>query len=163
MAEGKKPKTKKISKNKKLENKKFVFLEDIAVADIAFKGFGKNLNELFENSALALFEIMADSKKIRPAREFSIKIESKNVENLLYDFLSELLFKKDTEKALYHKAKVKITKKENVFFLNSKILCQRISAKNLAFFRRDPKAITLHKFFAKEIKGIWTARVIVDI
>ena len=39
---------------------KYKFLEDIAIADIAFEAYGKDLNELFENAALAIFELSAD-------------------------------------------------------------------------------------------------------
>ena len=34
--------------------KKFKFLENVAIADIAFEAYGKTLNELFENSSLVL-------------------------------------------------------------------------------------------------------------
>ena len=36
--------------------KKYKILEDVAIADIAFEIYGKNLNELFENAALAILE-----------------------------------------------------------------------------------------------------------
>ena len=44
--------------------KKFRFLENIATADAAFEAYGKDLNELFESAALALFETMAETKSI---------------------------------------------------------------------------------------------------
>ena len=43
---------------------KYKFLEDIAIADIAYEAYGKDLNELFENAALAIFEFSADIKTI---------------------------------------------------------------------------------------------------
>ena len=40
--------------------KKYKILEDIAIADIAIEAYGKNLDELFENTALAIFEESAN-------------------------------------------------------------------------------------------------------
>ena len=74
---------------------KFKVLEDVAIADIAFEAYGKNLNELFENSALAIFEESADLNKVEGKEKKSVKIEADNIENLLFDFLSELLFIKN--------------------------------------------------------------------
>ena len=41
------------------DTEKYKFLEDVAIADIAFEAYGKSLNELFENAALASFELSA--------------------------------------------------------------------------------------------------------
>lgn len=143
--------------------KKFQFLEDIAIADVAFESFGKNLNELFGNSALALAEILADSKKIRPVQKKEIELKAKTIESLLYDFLSELLYLKDVEGIVYNKAKTKISKKEKEFVLKAKIFCQPISRVSKQFLKNDAKAITMHQFSAKKTNGKWIARIIVDI
>ena len=45
--------------------KKYKILEDVAIADIAIEAYGKNLEELFENSALAIFEESANLKNIK--------------------------------------------------------------------------------------------------
>ena len=42
--------------------KKFEYI-DITTADVAFVAYGKDLNELFENAALAMFEVMVNTKK----------------------------------------------------------------------------------------------------
>ncbi len=43
--------------------KKFKFI-DITTADVAFVAYGKDLNELFTNAALALSETMIDASQI---------------------------------------------------------------------------------------------------
>jgi SHS2 domain-containing protein len=42
---------------------KFKFV-DITSADVAFEAYGKDLNELFANAALAMFEVMINTKLI---------------------------------------------------------------------------------------------------
>ena len=45
------------------DKKKYRFLEDVALyADICYEAYGKDLNEVFENSALAIFELSAELK-----------------------------------------------------------------------------------------------------
>ena len=90
--------------------KKYKFLEDIAIADIAYYAYGKNLNELFENSALAIFELSAEVKTIDPKKKLQIKLENKNLDNLLYDFLSEILFLKDSKYMVFRNVKSKLMK-----------------------------------------------------
>ena len=149
--------------SKKTALKKFVLLENIAIADIAFEAFGKNLNELFENSAFAVAEIIADSKKIKPKFQKTIKLKANSIENLLYDFLSELIYLKDAEGIVFCKFKIKIIEKDKEFFLNAKIVGQKISAINPQFLRNDAKAITMHMFSVKKIKQKWVARIVVDV
>ena len=72
--------------------KKYKILEDVAIADIAFEIYGKDLNELFENAALAIFEETANLKNVDEKENKKIKIKSDKIEDLLYDFLSEILF-----------------------------------------------------------------------
>ena len=52
--------------------KKFEYFE--VTADIAFKAYGKNLNEAFENAGLAIFNIISDTNYINPTKEISFEI-----------------------------------------------------------------------------------------
>ena len=69
--------------------KKYKFLEH--TADIKFQAFGKDINEAFENSALALTNIIY-KEKIKATEKISIKIKAKDLKSLLYDFLGKILF-----------------------------------------------------------------------
>ena len=52
--------------------KKYKILEDVAIADIAIEAYGKNLNQLFENTAFAIFEESKSWRRMkrRPAEPF---------------------------------------------------------------------------------------------
>ena len=76
---------------------KYKFLEDVAIADIAFEAYGKSLNELFENAALAIFELSADLDTVDANKKIEFELENEKLDNLLYDFLSEILFLKDSK------------------------------------------------------------------
>lgn len=61
-------------------------------ADICVKAFGKTLSECFENAAIGMFDIITDSSTIQEMGEYTIELVSEDLEQLLVDFLSELLF-----------------------------------------------------------------------
>src|SRR5512142_1615916 len=78
------------------------YLDDVAIADVAFEAEGKTLRELFESSALALTNIMIrkpESLEPKVTRRFEVTAE--NAEMLLYHFLQELVFYKDAERLLF--------------------------------------------------------------
>ena len=62
---------------------KFKFLSH--TADIKFRAFGNSLKEVFENSALALFNAIY-SGKIKEEQKFKIKVQGHDLESLLYNF-----------------------------------------------------------------------------
>src|SRR3989344_5330506 len=98
---------------------KYRFLEDIAIADIAYEAYGKDLNELFENAALAIFELSADLKTVEAEQKFEFKLENEKLDNLLYDFLSEILFLKDSKYVVFRKANVTINEIDKKFMLDA--------------------------------------------
>lgn len=143
---------------------KYRFLEDIAIADVAFEAFGKNEKELFENAALALFEITADTKKAKAKEKLEIELGAKNLDGLLYSWLSELVFLKDTQETVFKKANVKIWKKNGKFFLSGTVHGQKIEElKGKEIVRTDVKAITKHLFSLKKERGKFKALIVPDI
>ncbi|MBI2670874.1 archease [Candidatus Woesearchaeota archaeon] len=140
---------------------KFKYLEDVAIADIAFEAYGKDLNELFENCALALSDCMVNSKEIKIKAKKEIKLKSEKLEGLLYDFLSEIIFIKDTDGILFSKYKITI-RANNGFELNA--ICQGDKIDYEKFeLRNDVKAVTMHMFEIKKIGKNYKATVVVDI
>ncbi|MBN2603243.1 MAG: archease [Candidatus Thermoplasmatota archaeon] len=61
-------------------------------ADIGVKAFGKSLSEAFANAAKAMFDIIADNSEIESVGEYEIQLEANDLEQLLVDWLGELLF-----------------------------------------------------------------------
>lgn len=141
---------------------KYKVLEKIATADIAFEAYGKDLNELFENSALAVFEESADLGKVEEKEKKIIKVEADDIEDLLYDFLSEIIFLKDTYSFLFKKSTVKIDKKNQKYNLNANLFGEKIDRKKHEL-GNDIKAITLHMFKIEKTKKGFKALFVVDI
>ena len=85
---------------------KYEFLEH--TADIKFRAYGKTLDEAFENSVLAISEYLSRGEKISSKKGKSITIHGTDLENLLYNFLDEIVYLLDAENFLTAKAEVKI-------------------------------------------------------
>ncbi len=137
---------------------KYKFFEDLATADIAFEAEGDDLNELFEACALATFDIMVDLKSVKPEIKKIIRLENKNTEDLLFNFIEELVYLKDVEIMLFSRFKIDV--KDNK--LEAEMYGEKINQQKHKL-RIDIKAVTLHKFEVKKEKNKWIARVIVDI
>jgi SHS2 domain-containing protein len=85
---------------------KYEFLEH--TADVTFKAYGRDLNELFENAAEALEDTMVILDEVALGETLTIEIGSNSYENLLYDWLSELLITFEVERFAVKKCFVRI-------------------------------------------------------
>ena len=124
--------------------KKYKFLDH--TADTMFEAHGDTVEELFENCALATEEIMVDLKTLDTKEHYEILLESDSLENLLYDFLSELIFVKDTEGLLFNKFNVVIHHKNKKYELFAKCEGDFIN-RTKHELGDDAKAITMHELF----------------
>ena len=143
---------------------KYKFLEDVAIADIAYEAHGKDLNELFENAALAIFELSANLKTVEAKKKLEIKMENEKIENLLYDFLSEILFLKDSKYMVFKTVNIQIDedKKNKKYKLSSVIQGDTINPEKQQL-ENDIKAVTMHMFKVEKEKNKWKATVVLDI
>jgi len=65
-------------------------------ADIIARASGATLEEAFGNAAAAMFHILTGGAEIYPSRQFTITVESIDIEGLLVAFLSELIVLHET-------------------------------------------------------------------
>jgi len=140
---------------------RYKILSDVAIADVCFETEGKDLNELFENAAFATEEIMVDTKTVKLKVKRTITLEKENIEDLLYDFLSELLFLKDTEGLVFSSITAKIEKNKThklTAVVKGEVLDQKRHT-----WRADVKAVTLHMFLIEKKRDKWFCRVVLDV
>lgn len=143
-------------------SKRYTFLEDTAIADLAFEATGDTPAELFQAAGLALFEGMADTYRIRPRVRKEIRLRHAQLDQLMYDWLSELIFLKDAERLLFREFKVELTQNEE-WDLTATVRGEPIDPRRHRL-RADAKAVTYHQFeVAQTETGTWKARVVVDI
>ncbi len=137
------------------------YLENIATGDAAFEADSRNIEELFRDAAVATFEVMADTKSVSPRIIKEIELKNESLDGLLFDWLSELVYLKDTDAMLFSRFDVTI-KKNDVYGLKAKAAGDTIDPKKHTL-RSDVKAVTYHMFEVKKTGNNWKARVILDI
>lgn len=88
--------------------KKYKLIEH--TADVGIKAYGKNLSEAFENAAIGMFDIITDKSKIENVGQYNIEMDAPDLEQLLVDWLSELLFLNSAKNLIFNKFNVTIDK-----------------------------------------------------
>jgi len=135
---------------------KFKILEH--TADGKFQAYGTTLEGVFENSAYALISFMTRDK-IKERIKKTIKVKGKDKEQLLYNFLEELLFLLDSKNFILSKIK-KIKINEKKLILEAEVIGDNV--KNYEIFG-DVKAVTYNSMFIKKQKGKFIIQVVIDL
>ena len=134
---------------------KFEFIEH--TADVAFKACGKDLNELFANAAEALESTLVQLQYIAPVEFRTIEMASNSYENLLYDWLAELLVMFEVERFAVKSCTVKIAG----LSLSAECLGERIDL-DRHIVNEEVKAVTYHNL-QLEKNDIYHVEVTLDV
>ncbi len=141
----------------------YSYLEDVAIADVAFEARGKTIKELFEAAGFALTNAMIkDLGRIEKKAVKSFEVEASDMEMLLFNFLQELIFYKDAELLLFNRFDLDIEQKDGKWHLRVKAYGEEIDREKHELLA-DAKAIALHNFKVEETASGWKALVIVDV
>lgn len=141
----------------------YEFLEDVATADIAFHAWGDDLEEVFKSAGDAVINTMIDNlEAIALIATRTFELENDELDLLLFNFLQEFVYYKDSELLLLRAQQVQIEKKESGYFLTAVTQGERLDA-DRHHQRVDVKAVTLHQFQLRQTEVGWMAQVILDI
>jgi SHS2 domain-containing protein len=139
---------------------KYRFLENVAIADAAFQAEADSLEELLQVCAEATFEVMVDCANVERKDKEEVELTGENPEELLFDWLAELIYLKDLKSMLFSRFDVDVQKKDG-YSLRASVWGEPADqAKHKV--RVDVKAVTYHLLEVKEKGGKWTARVVLD-
>lgn len=127
--------------------KEFEIIEH--TADIGIRAYGDTIEECFENAAKGMFAIITDNSKIDPIDEHKIELKSSNLEEMLVDWLSELLFLNSAYNLVFGNFEVKID--ENSMYLDGKAFGERYSREKHGY-GTEIKAVTYHMLEVKKGK-----------
>lgn len=134
--------------------KKYEILEH--TADLKIRAFGKTKKELFLNMLLGMETALRPKIKNIKEKIKNINVESSNLETLLVDFLSEVLYLIQVNKEICQDIKFKK-------FSDTKIEAE-LSGQKVESFGEDIKGVTYHDLEIKQnLDGTWQATVLFDI
>ena len=128
-------------------------------ADIGIRVKAKSLKQLFVNAGLAIFDIIAEKKSSpKPKQEkISIRQRGENIEELLVNWLDELLFLTATREIVFTGFSIKKIDAGLVEAVGT-----AVAGKNYRI-NTEIKAATYHKLKVSKTKSGWQAEVILDV
>lgn len=138
----------------------FEYLEH--TADIKFRAYGKTAEEMLSNAAAALFSCMVRPNTIAVKETWRVELQAEDLEDLAYQWLSEIVFLFETESSVFSVFSVVLEQDAaGLWRLQAEIGGERIDLERHAF-ANEVKAITRHKFGIKK-NDVWCIQVILDV
>jgi len=140
----------------------FEYLEDEAIADIAFRAYGDDLQDLFYHAAMATANLQTDINLLPRDEQRDIHIHKSDIDRLLKAFLDEILFYKDAELIFAVDFEVHIEKTVDGYLLDGKLIGGKFDY-DIHPMHTDLKAITWHDFKVTKSDAGWQCYVLIDI
>jgi len=132
-------------------------------SDAYIEAYGDTLEELLENSALALFDVMVNVDKVEHKVAREVEVRGFDLENLLYNWLEEWLFYYCSEALVFSKFRVeKLSRENEEYVVKAKGWGEEFNPR-----KHEPevevKAVTYYQMSISRKDGKWVARFILDI
>jgi SHS2 domain-containing protein len=138
----------------------FEYLEH--TADIKFRAYGKSPEEMLANAAAALFKAMVDPATVMAKETWNVELVAPKLEQLAYDWLSEIVFLFETESAVFATFRINLNQSgSGPWNLRGEIGGERIDLKRHAF-ENEVKAVTLHSFQVRQ-NDVWCLQAVLDV
>jgi SHS2 domain-containing protein len=124
-------------------------------ADWSFRAFGRDLKELFENAAGAIFALEGAGPEDGTEIARSVDITGIDYESLLVNWLGELLYLQESHREVYHRFRIEILTPTGLHALVHGTPFNRID--------KVIKAVTYHNLKIEQTADGWEAVVVVDV
>lgn len=132
-------------------------------ADIGCEVYGKTRKKLFANAAAALGELLFSHRQKQKndfvASKKPIAVEGADLEDLLFNFLREILYLFYGQKLVWTNCQILELKAKSVV---ASLQVERYNLKKHAP-AAEIKAVTYHAFRIRKTKSGWKAKVIFDV
>jgi len=148
-----------LSANEKNDAKGYELFDH--TADIGVKAYGANLPSVFENTANGMFAVIFHNSmpNIKAKGEYRIKLHASDLEELLKNWLDELLFIFTTEHIIFSKYQISIDPEKLTLdaLIGGEIVSEEMLLKTC-----EIKAVTYHMLKVEKTNH-WEAQVLFDI
>ena len=135
---------------------KYRIIDDLT-SDVMFEAYGRNLAEVFQNAAEAMFSVICRMEVVATKRAIEVEVSAENAGDLMINWLQELIALVDTEGMFFSKF--------DVIEIGEQRLRARVYGETVSPAKGETvvKAVTYYKFaFEKTQEGFMT-RVSLDI
>ena len=143
---------------------RFRFLDDIALADMAFDAAGDSLTDLFDAATSALLESLADPASVAETWRHVVEIDEPDIPSLLFEWLGRLVYLKDAHAVVFHRVVLSVTASpdQSSWRLKAEVFGAPINPSTQEL-RSDVKGVTKHLYAVTQDGSGWKARVVLDV
>jgi SHS2 domain-containing protein len=141
---------------KENDMEKYRFIDDLT-SDVMFEAYGKTLKEVFANAAEAMFRVICQIEKVKPARHVLVKADAENSHELMFAWLQELIATVDIKEMFFSKF--------DILEISEKHVKARCWGEKATQEKGGTvvKAVTLYKYLFEKTPDGYLARVALDI
>ena len=129
------------------------------MADIGVRGYGKTLEEAFEQAAVALTGVITDPDLVAPQKPVDVCCEAPDQELLLADWLNALIYEMATRKMLFGRFAVRIADGQ----LTGQAWGERVDVARHSPATEVKRATYTELRVAQGENGRWVAQCVVDV
>ncbi len=140
----------------------FHFLDDVALADLAFDAEGDSVQELFDAATNAVMEAMADPETVGATWTRRVEHAGSDLAELLFDWLSDIVYWKDAAGVVFSRAVLSLTQEGEQWKLVATLTGEPVNGAAQEL-RNDVKGVTKHLYRLDQENGRWRARVVLDV
>ncbi|BFU93556.1 MAG: conserved protein of unknown function [Nitrospira sp.] len=140
----------------------FRFLDDVALADLAFEAEGDSVQAIFAGATQALLTTLADPATVGSSWERRIERQDADLPQLLFDWLSDIVYWKDAAGVVFHDAPLAVVREGEQWMLTARLIGAPVDQQTQEL-RNDVKGVTKHLYTLRQVNGRWTARVVLDV
>lgn len=128
-------------------------------ADLGIEVYGEGLQELFSNAGFALFDIMTDISRVRETTEKFITVEGNDLEQLMVNWLNDLLYLFDVEGLLFKRFEVQEVADNHL----KALVVGECYDPDRHIMETAVKAATYHQIQVVKENNGWRAQIIIDL
>lgn len=127
-------------------------------ADVGIRLSRSTQTELFRDTAIGMFQIIAPGNIFRSQIEYTVSVDGADDEELMVNWLSELNFFFQTKNYVPVEMKLDFSGHQLVAQINGDVIDRTVHNVEI-----EIKAVTYHKLIVAKENELWKTRVIFDI
>lgn len=142
-------------------HKRFTIIDH--TADIGILCTAETVDQLFESAAEGLFSIVTDVELVSPSERRTIEVQAASYDDLLIQWLQELIYEFSTRHYLYSDFSAKISQTKS----GDLRIVATCAGEPVNFEKHrihtEIKTATYHQLYVRKLKTGWEGRVIFDL
>ena len=126
-----------------------------------FRAYGQTREEVFINAAKAMFGVMYDLEEVQIETSIQVTAQGETLEQLLYDWLSNLLIEFEVEGVFFKEFTIDAFKEQSDQPFH--LIGQAMGGRTMPELQTHVKGVTFYRFALERINNRYIATVVVDV